>query len=250
MAGSAFTAGKDKSSNVYKFSRKNRYADFPGITALVQEGYFMNKESLDKFNAFIQENKGKRKFNQSVELAINLTGIDISKQDNRLNLEIKLPNPKGKKHAVIVFADDDDIRSKAQASGAKIIQGSEIASISNDKERMNELLKSELLAQPSLMPQVAKALGQFLGPRNKMPKPLIGMDINKAVEDTARSVYIRSKGKYLPTVHCMVATESMDASAIAANIDEVMNAVMKKVGKEHIKSVYAKLTMSKPIKLM
>ncbi len=83
-----------------------------------------------------------------------------------------------------------------------------------------------------------------------MPRPLMGVDINKAVQDTARSVFIRSKGKYLPTVHCMVATESMDVNAIAANIDEVVNAIIKKIGKQHIKSVYAKLTMSKPIKIM
>jgi large subunit ribosomal protein L1 len=100
------------------------------------------------------------------------------------------------------------------------------------------------------MPQVAKALGQVLGPRNKMPKPLIGSDIGQAVQDTARSVYLRTKGKNLPTVHCMVATESMDPNAISANIDEVINAVIKKTGKQHIKSVYAKLTMSKPIKIM
>jgi large subunit ribosomal protein L1 len=100
------------------------------------------------------------------------------------------------------------------------------------------------------MPQVAKALGQFLGPRNKMPRPLIGMDVGKAVEETARSVFIRSKGKYLPTVHCMVATENMDVNAIAANIDEVVNAIIKRIGKQHIRSVYAKLTMSKPIRLI
>ncbi len=210
----------------------------------------MEKETLEKFSTFIQENKGKRKFNQSVELAINFTGIDMSKQDNRLNLEIKLPNPKGKQHDVIVFADDRNIAGKAQESGAKVIPGTDIQSISNDKARINELLNGELLAQPSLMPQIARALGQILGPRNKMPRPLMGTDIKKAVEDTARSVYIRSKGKYLPTVHCMVATENMDVNAISANIDEVVNAVVKKVGKQYIKSVYAKLTMSKPIKIM
>jgi large subunit ribosomal protein L1 len=222
---------------------------FPALLHLCRRD-LMDKESLDKFNAFIEENKGKRKFNQSVELAINFMGIDMSKQDNRLNLEIKLPNPKGKSHDVIVFADDKSIAERAKASGAKIIPSSEIAAISSDKIKLNELLNGELLAQPSLMPQIAKALGQVLGPRNKMPRPLIGTDINKAVEDTARSVYIRSKGKYLPTVHCMVATESMDIGAIAANIDEVVASVTKRIGRDHIKSVYAKLTMSKPIRII
>lgn len=210
----------------------------------------MEEETFNKLSAFISENKGKRKFNQSVELAINFMGIDMGKQDNRLNLEIKMPNPKGKSHNVIVFADDKNIASKAAASGAKVIPGSELQGIPNDKTKMAELLESELLAQPSLMPQIARSLGQFLGPRNKMPRPLIGVDITKAVEDTARSVFIRNKGKYLPTVHCMVATESMDPKAIAANIDEVVNAVIKKVGKEHVRSVYTKLTMSKPMRIM
>ncbi|MGD0729206.1 MAG: 50S ribosomal protein L1 [Candidatus Micrarchaeaceae archaeon] len=210
----------------------------------------MDKETLDKFNAFIQENKGKRKFKQSVELAINFTGMDMSKQDNKINLEVKLPNGKGKEHKVTIFADDKNIVSKAQASGANIIAGSEIVSISTDKAKLNELLQNELLAQPSLMPQIARALGQFLGPRNKMPKPLIGIDVSTAVQDTAKSVYLRSKGKNLPTIHCMVGTESMDVNAIGANIDEVVNAVVKKVGRQHIRSVYAKLTMSKPMKIL
>ena len=211
----------------------------------------MDKETFDKFSAFIQDNKGKRKFNQSVELAINFTGYDTSKQDNRINLEVKMPNAKGKSaNKVIVFADDKNIAGKAEAAGAKIISSAQLPTAASDKAMLNEFLQSELFAQPNLMPQIARALGQFLGPRNKMPKPLMGLDVHKAVEDTAKSVIVRSKGKYLPTVHCMVATENMDVNAIAANIDEVVNAVVKKVGKEHIRSVYAKLTMSKPIKIM
>jgi len=211
----------------------------------------MDKETLDKFSVFIQENKGKRKFNQSVELAINFTGYDTAKQDNRINLEVKMPNTKGRVHnKVVVFADDKAIVGKAEAAGAKIVPSAQLSSVATDKAFLSELLQSEIFAQPSLMPQIARALGQFLGPRNRMPRPLLGLDVQKAVEDTGRSVFLRSKGKYLPTVHCMVATENMDVNQIAANIDEVVNAVVKKVGKEHIRSVYAKLTMSKPMKIM
>jgi ribosomal protein L1 len=42
----------------------------------------------------------------------------------------------------------------------------------------------------------------------------------------------------------------MEINAIGANIDEVVNAVVKKVGRQHIRSVYAKLTMSKPMKIL
>lgn len=209
----------------------------------------MEKEQLDKLSAFINENKGQRKFTQSVDLTVNFTGLDFSKADQRLNIEIKMPNGKGRESQVIFFGDDRNLVAKAQAAGAKIIGSAEIPSIANDKVRMNELLNNELLAQPALMPQIAKGLGQFLGPRNKMPKPAIG-DINTLISNISKSVFIRSKGKYLPTVHCVVGTEKMEIPQIAENIDEVMGAFSKKLGKQHIKSVYVKLTMSKPLRLI
>ena len=209
----------------------------------------MEKEQLEKLGSFIEANRGKRKFTQSVDLSVNFSGIDFSKPDNRLNLEVKLPNGRGKESKVIVFSDDRNISSKVEKFGVKIIPGSEIATISNDKARQNELLEYELVAQPSLMPSIAKQLGQFLGPRNRMPRPLIG-DVEGIVKGMGNSIYIRSKGKYLPTVHCVVGTEKMPLNEIAANIDEVVNIVVKKVGKHNIKSVYVKLTMSEPLKLV
>ncbi len=209
----------------------------------------MEKEKLERLSAFINENKGKRKFTQSVELAINFMELDMNKPANRLNLEVKLPNGKGKAQKVIVFAEDKAISEKAQQAGARIVNNAEAQTMANDKLRLNELLKYEMLAQPSMMPSLAKMFGQFLGPRNKMPKPLIGQDVKQAVENITNSIYIRSKGKYLPTVHCIVGNESMEIEKIAQNIDEVLGSVAKKVGKQYIRSVYVKLTMSPPIKL-
>lgn len=210
----------------------------------------MEKETFDKFNTFIEENKGKRKFMQSLELSLNFSNIDFNKQDNRLNLEIKLPNGKGKASGIIVFADDKAMTDKATQSGAKIIPSKELSAIVNDKARLNELLSSDLLAQPNLMPQIAKALGQFLGPRGKMPKPVIGSDVATLIGNANKSITLKSKGKYLPTINCMVGTEKMGATELAANIDEVLSSVTKKVGKQNIKSVYVKMTMSKPLRLI
>lgn len=209
----------------------------------------MEQELLNRFSAFVEENKGKRKFNQSVELAINFTGIDFSKQDNRLNMEIKLPNGKGKEHKIMVFADDKGISDRATQLGAKVVPGSQLQSMSNDKGRIKELLEYELFAQPSLMPQIARMFGQFLGPRNKMPRPMVG-DIDKMIGDATKSIYIRSKGKYLPTVHCIVGTEKMNINELASNVDEVINSVVKKVERQHLKSVFVKFTMGKPLRLI
>ncbi len=210
----------------------------------------MEKEQLDKLNAFISENKGQRKFAQSVDLTINFSGMDFAKADQRLNMEILLPNGKGRESKVIFFGDDKNMVAKAQNAGAKVVASTEIPTYANDKVRMNELLEYELLAQPALMPSIAKSLGQFLGPRNKMPKPAVGGDLTSVIGNMGRSVYIRNKGKYLPTIHCSIGTEKMETPQIAANIDEVVGTITKKIGKQHIKSVFVKLTMSKPLRLV
>ncbi|MCL4387724.1 50S ribosomal protein L1 [Candidatus Marsarchaeota archaeon] len=210
----------------------------------------MEQEQLEKLRALIEENKGKRKFKQSVELAVNFKGIDFSKQENRLNLQVLLPNGKGKQSEVLVFADDGNISSKAKALGVRVVSGSEIQGIASDKAQLNSLLNYEMIAQPSLMTSVARSMGSFLGPKNKMPKPLIGTDVESMINSVSKSVYLRSKGKYLPTVHCMVGKEDMPLEKISANIDEVINSLAKKLGKQNIKSAYVKLTMSPPVKIL
>ncbi len=210
----------------------------------------MEEESLSKLKTFIEENKGKRKFTQSVELAVNFKGIDFTKQDNRLNLEVKLPYGKGRDSKAIVFADDTKLAEKAAAAGARVIPSSQLQSLSSNKAQMTDLLNYELVAQPSMMPQIAKSLGQFLGPKNKIPRPLIGEDVSAVISNISKSIYLRSKGKYLPTIHCLVGTEGMKPEDISSNIDEVINALAKKVGKANIKSAYVKLTMSKPLRII
>ena len=84
-----------------------------------------------------------------------------------------------------------------------------------------------------------------------MPKPLLGSNANLAnlATELNKRISLRNRGKNLPTVHCIVGNEDMDASKIYDNVREVLNSVIKKVGNSHIKSAYVKLTMSKPIKI-
>lgn len=210
----------------------------------------MEETQSKKIEAFIAENKGKRKFTQSVDLTFNFRGIDFSKVDNRLNLAVALPNGKGRESKVAAFVDDPSLSQRLKDQQVRIIRSGELQELASSSSKQNELLDYELLAQPSLMPSVAKALGQFLGPRNKMPKPIVAGNIEELIKNLTKSIYIRSKGKNLPTVHCMIGTENMPHDQLVANIDSVMSEIIKKVGKQSLRSVYIKLTMSKPLKIM
>lgn len=207
--------------------------------------------SLEEFTKFLDENKGQRKFKQTVEVAINFKDIDFSKQDNRLNLEVPLPNGKGKVKDIALFANDKALVEGARKNNIQVIDPTELEGVSKDPKRMQALLSFDLVAQASTMPQIARYLGQFLGPRNRMPKPVMpNTSIENVAKELSRSVSIKSKGKYLPTVHSVVGIEDMEPSKIYDNISEVVKAVGAKVGQNNIKSVYVKLTMSKPMKFM
>ncbi|MCL5427975.1 MAG: 50S ribosomal protein L1, partial [Candidatus Marsarchaeota archaeon] len=191
-----------------------------------------------------------RKFKQSVELAVNFKGIDFTKQDNRLNIEVLLPNGRGKTRKTAVFTTEKNIADEARKKDVTVFDGAEIARIAADQARLNALLEYDLFAQPNLMPTIAKALGQFLGPRNCMPKPLLpGTNIGDIAGEASRRIAIRSRGKYLPTVHAVVGSEDMEPQKVFDNITEVMNRIKGKVGQNNVRSAYVKLTMSKPIKI-
>ncbi len=211
----------------------------------------MADEEYDKIVNFINENKGKRKFKQTVELAINFKGIDFSKQDNRLNLDVILPHGKGKVKKIALFASERNLIDEAKKNDIEVISSEDIDKIAGDQARLNSLLDYELIAQPNLMPVIAKNFGQFLGPRGKMPRPLIGsMSMSGVANELNKRIVLKSKGRYLPTVHCVIGNEDMDAKNIYENMKEVIESIGKKIGQSHIKSVYIKLTMTKPLRLM
>ena len=201
------------------------------------------KESIEK----LLKEKGKRKFLQSVEMVINFRAIDFSKPENRLNLDVVLPKGRGKKENEVIIIGSDKVVNDAKKLKLKAILVNDLQNYS-PKEVKKLAESSFFLAEPKAMGLVAKNWGKILGPRGKIPRPLLG-DLKKAVESVKNSVRLQTKGKYLPTLHTLIGEESMDAESLAENAEAVINEIKKKVPEGNIKSIYFKLTMSKPVKL-
>ena len=209
----------------------------------------MDKKKLkDAINKAL-EDKGKKKFTQSVEIIINMRGIDFSKSENRLNLDIVLPKGKGGKEPKTAVFAEEAVGSEAKKAGALVIPPSEIDSY-KDAKKLKELTSDHvLLAQPNLMGQVAKSLGQMLGKMGKLPRPIVGK-VGSVIERTMKSVRIRSKGKYLPVAQAFIGTEKMEVDDLLENAEAVYDAVKAKVSEGNVKSVYVKLTMGRPARAM
>ena len=65
----------------------------------------MDRKKITESITKALEEKGKRKFTQSLEFIINFRGVDFAKAENRLNIDVLLPKGKGKEQKVVAFAD-------------------------------------------------------------------------------------------------------------------------------------------------
>ncbi|MFN7991382.1 MAG: 50S ribosomal protein L1 [Candidatus Micrarchaeia archaeon] len=209
----------------------------------------MEKSKLVAAIQKAMEEKGKKKFKQSVELIINMRGIDFAKSENRLNLDIVLPKGKGGKELKSAVFAEGNMADEARRAGADLVIMPDTIPSYADPAKLKDLSDNYfLLAQPNLMGAVAKSLGQALGKKGKLPKPIVG-NIKELIERSKNSIRIVSKGKYMPVAQALIGTEAMSTDELVENAEAVYETVKNRVNEGNIKSVYVKLTMGRPAKI-
>ena len=100
------------------------------------------------------------------------------------------------------------------------------------------------------MSSVGRSIGQFLGPKGKMPTPLpYGAPLESIVNRFQGSIRLRIKNQL--SVSAKVGDENMDDSSLASNALAVVSALEKKLpqGEKNIRSAVFKFTMSGPAKM-
>ncbi len=209
----------------------------------------LNREMVLEGVKQVRETSEKRKFNQTLELIINLRDVDMKKPEAKIQENIELPNAPNKKTKVCVIATGE-LALKAKKAGAELVLGvSELETLATDKkEQKNVANKCDaFLAEASLMPLVGKTLGSILGPRGKMPKPVPPTaDIKRQMEKWRKTVNIRLRGQ--PVLQCAVGTEDMKNEEIVENVLAVVNRLEGRLkrGLKNISTICLKTTMGSP----
>jgi large subunit ribosomal protein L1 len=210
--------------------------------------YSSRESVLKAVQACLSESKGKRKFTQSIDLALNFQDLDFKKPEARVSLDVLLPHA-AKAVKVAVFADGQ-LATEAGRVADLVITGPSIAEYAADKKKQAQLLEHALLAEAKLMAQVGKTLGQVLGARGRLPRPLPpGANLAAQVDQARRTIALRTKGKYLPTLNCLVGNEGMTPDQLADNVVTVLEALTKKVADPNVRSAFVKATMGKAFKI-
>lgn len=209
------------------------------------------KAVLQAVQKALEQGKGKRKFEQSVELAINLQNVDLSIPKNRVDEEVLLPKGRGKTPKVAIFASGE-LAVKAKKSADLVIPPEEIEKLAGDKRRARKMATeySFFLAETPLMPTIGKTLGQVLGPRGKMPRAVPpGADPTNLIAQLKNSIRVRSRDR--ATFHTAVGTEAMSADDLADNARLVLERIEAKMerGRQNIGSVFVKTSMGPAVRV-
>ncbi len=198
------------------------------------------------------EGSKERKFKESVDLAINLRGVDLSQPKNRIEEEILLPKGRGRDIKIGVFGSGE-LAEKAKGIADVVIGPEQIEEYADNKREARKLVGNHnfFIAEAPLMPVIGKRLGAVMGPRGKMPKPITpGAEPSGMINSLKRNIKVRSKDR--KTFHTMVGTKDMSPEDLEANIRAVVTRVTSKLeqGENNIASIYVKTTMGSAVRLL
>jgi len=179
------------------------------------------------------------KFNESVELAVNL-GIDARKSDQGVRGATTLPHGTGSEVRVAVFTQGENA-DKAKEAGADLVGMEDLA----DQIKGGMMDFDVVVASPDAM-RVVGQLGQVLGPRGLMPNPKTGTvtpDVATAVQN-AKAGQVRFRSDKNGIIHGGIGKISFEPDAIQGNLVAVL-ADLKKAKPAAAKGVYfQKVTLS------
>ncbi|MBI1936019.1 50S ribosomal protein L1 [Candidatus Woesearchaeota archaeon] len=215
----------------------------------------MDKEQILSALTKAKDVSPKRNFRQSFDLIINLTGIDLKKQEHQVDAFITLPHQRGKKAKVCALVGPE------LEGQAKQVCDSAITSDSFEKYKEKKEVKKiansfdYFIAQANIMPKVATAFGRVFGPRGKMPNPKSGgvvppnANLKPLYEKLQRTIRVTNKSA--PLLQCGIGTEDMKTEELVDNALTVYNSVLHVLPNEkhNIKDIYIKLTMGRPIRI-
>src|SRR3989344_7645592 len=146
------------------------------------------KEALTE----LRKEENKRKFEQSVDLIINLRGVDMKKDS--VNVIVNVPHKiKDKKVCGFLTKKNELVKTITEPEFKKY----------SEKKVLKKLVKEYdyFIATAGLMPKVATNFGKVLGPVGKMPSPQLGIissnetneEIKNNLDKISNSIKIRMK---------------------------------------------------------
>ena len=202
-----------------------------------------------------------RKFDESIDLIINLKDLNLNDPKQRIDKEIVLPNNTitSDKPNVCVIASDE-ILLEARKLGLETIDTDGLVQLNSEEKKVKKKFVKKydfFIVEDKMMPSVARYLARFLGPLGKMPKPFpsgYGIvsspeDLKVAIERYLKIIRIQLKKQLL--IQVKIGKKSMEEERVFENLKAVVDYIADQMPHKYnnIKSMFLKTTMGHPIKV-
>ncbi len=177
---------------------------------------------LDESLELVKENASKTKFDETVELTVNL-GVDPRKADQMVRGTVTLPHGTGKTVRVLVLTKGEK-QAEAKEAGADYVGYEEYI----EKIQGGWFDFDVVIATPDAMRDVGK-LGRVLGPRGLMPNPKTGtvtFDVGQAVSEVKAGRIDFRVDRY-GIIHVGVGKASFTAEQLKDNVLAMMRTLMR-----------------------
>jgi large subunit ribosomal protein L1 len=203
----------------------------------------------------VKEAKGKsgqKKFNQTVDLILNVQEIDMKAPEGKIQEVVELPHATGKPNKVCVIASGELALKARRANADSVIERAGLEGLAGKKKELRKLAGEYdvFISEAPLMPIVGRILGPVLGPRGKMPVPVAPTaDIASLIAKHRKTIVVRMRNQ--PIIQCSVGTENMNEEELSDNIQAVLRVLDGKLkrGLKNIKLAYVKTSMGTPVKI-
>jgi large subunit ribosomal protein L1 len=199
-----------------------------------------------------KEKSGKKKFNQTVDLILNIVEIDMKAPEGKIQEVVELPHATGKPNKVCVIASGELALKARRANADSVIERADLEGLAGKKKELRKLAEEYdiFISEAPLMPLVGRILGPVLGPRGKMPVPVApNADIASLIAKHRKTIVVRMRNQ--PIIQCSVGTENMNEEELFDNIQAVLRVLEGKLkrGFKNIKLAYIKTSMGTPVKI-
>jgi large subunit ribosomal protein L1 len=210
-----------------------------------------NKTLLDAVKE-AKEKSGQKKFNQTVDIIMNIKEIDMKAPEGKIQEIVELPHATAKPNKICAVASGEVALKARRANADIVIERADLDGLAGKKKDLRKIANDYdvFISEASLMPLVGRTLGPVLGPRGKMPIPVpANADISALIEKHRKTVVVRMRNQ--PIIQCPIGTVNQPDEELVDNIQAVLRVLEGKLkrGLKNIDEVFIKASMGTPVKI-
>jgi large subunit ribosomal protein L1 len=195
---------------------------------------------------------GQKKFNQTIELILDIKEIDMKAPEGKIQQVVELPHATGKPNKICVIAPGELALKARRAQAELVIEKADLEELAGKKKELRKLASDYdvFISEAPLMPLVGRIFGPVLGPRGKLPVPVPpNADIASLIAKHRKTIVVKMRNQ--PIIQCPIGTENITEEELVANIQAVLRVVEGKLkrGLKNIKFAFIKTSMGEPVKI-